>query len=263
MRICRCAVDGRVVFGIVEDDLVRVLRDSPLAGPPRASGEVLALSQVKLLPPVVPPNLLAIGLNYREHAVESGAALPDHPLLFIKATTSVIADGEPIVLPAAAPAEVDYEAELAVVIGRTASKVRAADALDYVFGYTCANDVSARDCQKRRDLQWARAKSFDSFCPLGPWIDTDLDPGNLRICSRLNGQTMQASTTADLIFDVPALIEHLSENITLLPGTVILTGTPPGVGMARKPPRFLRPGDLIEVEIAGLGILANPVMADR
>lgn len=262
MRICRYQAGGRVAYGIVDGDTVARLVGCPIGGKIAPSGETDALADVRLLAPVLPPNILAIGLNYREHAAETGARIPDHPLLFIKATTAVVGPGDPVVLPAAAPDEVDYEAELAVVIGKTAKKVKACDALDFVFGYTCGNDVSARDCQKRRDLQWARAKSFDTFCPLGPWIETELNPAALAIGSRLNGETMQASTTGDLIFGVPELIEHLSGNITLLPGTVIMTGTPPGVGMARNPPRFLRPGDTIEVYVEGIGTFGNPVVAD-
>ncbi len=219
----------------------------------------------RVLPPVTPVNLVCIGLNYRRHAEESGAAVPDHPLVFGKFTSCVIAAGEPIVLPADAPDEVDYEAELAVVIGRTARKVSEADALRYVLGYTCANDVSARDCQRVRDKQWTRAKSFDTFCPLGPelLIDPAVNPNALPIRSRLNGELVQNSNTADMIFPVKTLVSYLSQHFTLAPGTVILTGTPEGVGMGRKPPRFLRAGDTISVEIEGISELSNPVSSDR
>ena len=218
---------------------------------------------VKRLAPVDPPNIFAIGLNYRGHAQEQGLTqLPDHPLIFLKATTSVTGPGAPIVLPESAPNEVDYEAELAVVIGRRCRRVGAADALAYVLGYTCANDVSARDCQKRLDKQWARAKSFDTFCPLGPVIATgdSFDPAAARIRASLNGELMQDSTTGDLIFSVPTLVSYLSHQFTLLPGTVILTGTPAGVGFTRQPPRFLRDGDSVTVEIDGIGKLTNPVV---
>lgn len=231
------------------------------------SYEVTAQSAVisRLLPPVAPPNVIAIGLNYKRHAEESGATLPDFPLVFAKLTTSVIAAGEPVVLPADAPDEVDYEAELAVIIGRKARKVSEAEALKYVLGYSCANDVSARDCQVRRDKQWARAKSFDTFCPLGPClvVDPQMNPNRLSIQTRLNGRVLQDSNTADMIFSVPYLVSYLSQHFTLLPGTVIVTGTPEGVGVARKPPVFLRPGDTITVTIEGIGELANPVVADR
>lgn len=262
MKICRYEFTGKIGYGRIDGDTISVLADCPVGGGVVETGETIDLAEVKLLAPVTPPNILAIGLNYREHAIETGAAIPDHPILFIKASSAVTHPGAPIILPEAAPSQVDYEAELAVVIGKTAKKVTVEAALDYVFGYTIGNDVSARDCQKVRDVQWARAKSFDTFCPLGPWIETDLDPSSLPISSSLNDETMQSSTTADLIFSVPELIAHLSENITLLPGTVIMTGTPPGVGMAMNPPRFLRPGDTIKVTIDGIGSLSNPVIAD-
>ncbi len=219
------------------------------------------------LAPVVPPNIIAIGRNYAEHAREMKAdAPPEEPLIFLKATTSVIGPEDPIVLPHSAPDEVDYEAELAVIIGRTARDLSEADALDHVFGYTCANDVSARDCQKRRDKQWARGKSFDTFCPLGPHIVTtdELSTGRLAVRSHLNGALMQNGSTADMLFSVARLISYLSHQFTLLPGTVILTGTPAGVGSARTPPVYLRPGDVISVEIEGIGTLTNRVVgSDR
>jgi 2-keto-4-pentenoate hydratase/2-oxohepta-3-ene-1,7-dioic acid hydratase in catechol pathway len=217
----------------------------------------------RLLPPIAPPNIIAIGRNYREHAAEMKAEqLPAEPLIFLKATSSLVAHADPIVLPASAPNEVDYEAELAVIIGRSARNVSEADALDYVLGYTCANDVSARDCQKRRDQQWARGKSFDTFCPLGPAIVTAdaFDPTDAAIRCRLNGETMQTGRTSSMIFSVAKLISYVSHQFTLLPGTTLLTGTPSGVGAARTPPVFLRPGDTIEIEIEGIGLLRNPVV---
>jgi 2-keto-4-pentenoate hydratase/2-oxohepta-3-ene-1,7-dioic acid hydratase in catechol pathway len=219
-----------------------------------------ALAIRTLLPPVAPPNIFAIGRNYRAHAAETGSAVPDRPLIFLKATTALIGAGAPIVLPAAAPHEVDYEAELAVIIGRAARQVSEAAALGYVLGYTCANDVSARDCQ-RDDKQWSRAKGFDTFCPLGPWLVSpdELDPENCRVRSILNGQVMQDARTSDMLFPCRALISYLSHQFTLLPGTVILTGTPEGVGMARRPPVFLKPGDEITIEIEGIGALTNTV----
>ncbi len=212
------------------------------------------------LPPVAPPNIFAIGRNYRAHAAETGSKPPETPLAFLKATTALLADGQAIVLPESAPAEVDFEAELAIVVGRRARRVSEAAALDYVLGYTCANDVSARDCQ-RNDKQWTRAKSFDTFCPLGPWLVTadELDPDRCGIRSRLNGQVMQDADTSAMLFSCRQLLSYLSHQFTLLPGTVILTGTPEGVGMARQPPVFLRPGDRVEVEIDGIGTLSNPV----
>lgn len=219
----------------------------------------------RLLPPIDPVNIIAIGLNYRRHAAESGAGVPAHPVIFAKLTSSVIATEETIVLPQDAPDEVDYEAELAVVIGRTARHVSEGEALSHVLGYTCANDVSARDCQRRRDLQWTRAKSYDTFCPLGPalLIDRDVNPDALAIRGLLNSEVVQSSSTADMIFSVPTLISYLSQHFTLPPGTVILTGTPEGVGMARQPPRYLQPGDRYTVEIEGIGQLNNPVSAEE
>lgn len=220
----------------------------------------------RVLAPVEPPNVFAIGLNYADHAREGGArAIPTEPLVFLKATTAVIGPSDPIVLPRSAPDEVDFEAELAVIIGREARDVSADEALDHVLGFTCANDVSARDCQKQRDKQWARAKSFDSFCPLGPVVVTpdSLDCRGLSIRSILNDRIMQDGTTGDMIFPVPELVSFLSHQFTLLPGTVILTGTPAGVGFARTPPVYLRSGDRIEIEIEGIGRLSNSVVASR
>ena len=215
----------------------------------------------RLLAPLEPVNIIAIGLNYQRHAEESGAPIPKHPVVFSKLTSSLTNPGAPIVLPQDAPDEVDYEAELAVVIGKTARFVSEDEALEYVLGITCANDVSARDCQLHRDVQWTRGKSFDTFCPLGPClvIDSSLDPNALPIRSKLNGKVMQKSNTADMIFSVPTLISYLSRQFTLTPGTVILTGTPEGVGCARDPAVFLRDGDSIVVEIDGIGQLSSPV----
>jgi 2-keto-4-pentenoate hydratase/2-oxohepta-3-ene-1,7-dioic acid hydratase in catechol pathway len=216
----------------------------------------------EFLAPLAPPNVFAIGRNYRAHAKETGSEAPEQPLIFCKPTTSVIGPEDRIVLPAGAPSEVDFEAELAIVIGRLARNVPESEALSYVFGYTCANDVSARDCQ-RNDKQWTRAKGFDTFCPLGPWIVTAdaLDPNDLRIVSRVNGETMQDARTSEMIHSPAKLVSYVSHQSTLLPGTVILTGTPAGVGMARTPPRFLRQGDEVAVEIEGIGTLINLVVA--
>jgi 2-keto-4-pentenoate hydratase/2-oxohepta-3-ene-1,7-dioic acid hydratase in catechol pathway len=218
----------------------------------------------KLLAPIAPVAILGIGLNYRRHAEETGAKVPERPILFFKAPSAVQHPGDPIEIPThLASHEVDYECELAVVIGKRCKNVRREDALDYVLGYTCANDVSARDWQIRLGgSQWSRGKTFDTFCPLGPALVTPdelPDPGALRIKTVLNGETVQDWTTSDMIFGVPALIEFLSGSTTLHPGTVILTGTPQGVGMARQPPRYLRAGDTVTVEIEGIGALTNPV----
>ena len=222
----------------------------------------------KLLAPLEPRALLCIGLNYRQHAAETNALLPKVPVVFLKNPAAVQHPGDPIELPRwLASAKVDYECELAVVIGRRCKNGSRADALGYVLGYTCANDVSARDWQKEGGgSQWCRGKSFDTFCPLGPVLvtpDEIPNPNALRISTKVNGETLQDSTTADMIFDVPALIEFLSGSTTLLPGTVILTGTPGGVGMARTPPRWLQPGDTVAVEIEKIGALTNPVVEER
>ena len=222
----------------------------------------------KLLSPVSPPNILAIGLNYRRHAAEGGKGVPERPMLFIKGTNSLQNPGDPIELPRRlASAEVDYECELAVVIGRACKNATRGSALDYVLGYTAANDVSARDWQVRwNGGQFCQGKSFDTFCPMGPLLvtrDEIPDPNRLRIRTLLNGETMQDWNTSDMVFDVAALIEFLSGSKTLLPGTVILTGTPHGVGCARKPPVFLKAGDSVTVDIEGIGALTNPVVEER
>ena len=217
--------------------------------------------------PIVPTTILGIGLNYRRHAEESGARVPDYPVLFFKGPNAVQHPNQPIVLPTALKSEkVDYECELAVVIGRTCKNVSCDEALDYVLGYSCANDVSARDWQlEYGGGQWSRGKTFDTFCPLGPCLvtpDEIPDPNDLKIRTYLNGEIMQDWHTGDMIFSVPELIAFLSASTTLLPGTVILTGTPHGVGMARQPPRWLRPGDVVQIEVEGIGTLTNPVVEE-
>ena len=229
----------------------------------RPSGEYLSIS--RLLAPLNPVNIFCIGLNYRAHAEETGAEIPQQPVIFMKPTTALAHPGQPILLPAScrqAP-EVDYEAELAVIIGKTTRNIPPQAALGQVLGYCCGNDVSARRWQKHGGGgQWVRGKSFDRFCPLGPHLvsaDELPDPQGLDIHCRLNGEVMQAGNTADMIFPVAELISRLSRDTTLLPGTVILTGTPPGVGFARRPPVFLAAGDRVEVSIEGIGSLENPV----
>lgn len=259
MRLARfVADDGRTYIGQLTAD--RTAR--PFVG--ELFGELaFADNEVGVrtfLPPVQPPNVFAIGRNYRAHAEETGARLPERPLVFQKATTALIGHEAPIVLPSEAPDQVDFEAELALVIGRSARRVSQERALEYVLGYTCANDVSARDCQAS-DKQWTRAKGFDTFAPLGPWLVTpgEIDPDNCAIRSRLNGQLMQDANTGAMMFSCRRLISYLSRQFTLLPGTVILTGTPEGVGFARQPQVFLRSGDRIEIEVEGIGLLSNPV----
>ncbi len=262
MRIVRFESEGQVHTGQQVDERTALRVEGGLFPTPRVTGERVRID--KLLAPLVPTDILCIGLNYREHAAESKSEIPLNPVLFIKASNALNNPGDPIIVPRRSK-EIDYECELAVVIGRTAKDVPRERALEHVFGYTCANDVSSRDWQRDKALgggQWARGKSFDTFCPLGPWVvtkDEIKDPNTLRIRTILNGQTMQDHTTADMIFDVPALIESLSSTMTLRPGTVILTGTPQGVGFARKPPVWLKRGDRVVVEIEGVGRLENPV----
>lgn len=221
----------------------------------------------KLLAPLQPVDILCIGLNYRKHAEEGKQAIPENPVLFMKNVGAVQHPDDPIVLPRKLRSEaVDYECELAVVIGKACHNATRENALDYVLGYTCANDVSARDWQRNGGGgQWCRGKTFATFCPLGPCLvtaDEIPDPNALKISTTLNGQVMQDWTTADMIFDVPHLIEFLSASCLLLPGTVILTGTPHGVGFARKPPVYLQPGDAVTVAIEGIGQLNNPVVEE-
>jgi len=229
------------------------------------SGELPTVNRddVRLEAPVPRPSkIICIGLNYLDHVKESGAEIPKSPLIFSKFNTCVAASEDPILLPTGSE-QVDFEAELAVVIGRRAKNIKREDAMSYVFGYTNFNDVSARDMQFA-DGQWQRGKSCDSFAPFGEYVATKdeiADPHQLQIQFRLNGETMQDSSTDQLIFKIPELVEYLSRSITLEPGDIIATGTPPGVGFARKPPVFLKDGDVCEVEIEGLGVLINPVSA--
>ena len=218
------------------------------------------------LPPVSPCNILALGLNYRKHADETNVSYPEIPIVFIKAASSAIGHMSPILLPAAGPENVDYEAELAVVVGRKVKNISPSEAWDCILGYTCANDVSARDWQiEKQKKQWARGKSFDTFCPLGPHLvtpDEVSDPQNLCIRTILNGNIVQDSNTADMIFNIPDIVSDLSKSMTLLPGTVILTGTPEGVGFTRQPPLYLHEGDVVTIEIEKIGQLTNPVQKE-
>jgi len=236
--------------------------EGSLFGDFRVTERKVQVAQV--LAPVEPAAILGIGLNYRHHAEETRSPIPEHPILFMKLPNSVQHPGQPILLPTHLKSDkVDYECELAVVIGKAAKNVGRETALDYVLGYTCANDVSARDWQKSAGGgQWCRGKTFDTFCPLGPVLvtaDEIPNPNDLAIKTILNGETMQDWNTRDMIFDVPALIEFLSGSTTLMPGTVILTGTPHGVGMARDPRVWLQDGDTVTIEIEKIGRLTNPV----
>jgi 2-keto-4-pentenoate hydratase/2-oxohepta-3-ene-1,7-dioic acid hydratase in catechol pathway len=252
---------GSVLYALLEDDCYRVIED-PFAGEIEITHEAIMFDEARLLAPVEPPQIIAIGVNYREHAAECGRPVPDAPVVFVKTINTLIASGDDIVLPAMAPDEVDFEAELAIVIGKKAKNITSDQADEYILGYTCAMDISARDCQLRLDMQWARGKCFDTFCPAGPCIATGLDGDNLDISLRLNGETMQDSNTSDMIFGCRYLVSYLSRCMTLLPGSMILTGTPPGVGVGREPKVFLRPGDELEMYIEGIGKLRNTVIAE-
>lgn len=212
----------------------------------------IPLDDVTLLAPVMPSKIVCVGRNYREHAAELGNKMPDEPLLFLKAPSAAIASEDKIVLPPASQ-QVEHEGELGVVIGRLARKLSPDEnPLDYVFGYTCVNDVTARDLQ-RKDVQFTRGKSFDTFCPVGPWIETELDPANAAVTTRLNSEIKQQGNTADMAFPVAFLIRYISEIMTLYPGDLIATGTPAGVSK-------MKDGDVVEVEVAGIGVLRNQVV---
>ncbi len=272
MRLARFRTDGEIRWGFVTGDAVRPVRDGPdlaevlgdqatleeLNG--RATTEV-ALDQVDLLAPVpAPPQFVGIGLNYRAHAAESGAAVPTTPVSFPFFNSSIIDPGEAIVIPPFTN-KVDWEVELGVVIGRPARDVPAANALEHIAGYVIVNDVSARDIQGR-ESQWSRSKSLDTFKPMGPWIVTTDELGaadDLYVKLWVNDELKQSGETSDLIFDVPTLVSHMSQSLTLGTGAVISTGTPSGVGFARTPPEYLEPGDVVTLEIEGIGRLSNPV----
>ncbi len=260
MKIVRVELvnKGEIFHGILGPNTVRRIRGD-IFSEHIITDDEYNLAALKILAPLNPVNILAIGLNYKKHAQETGKETPKKPVIFFKATSSVMGPNEKIVLPKEHPDEVDFEAELAIIIGKEAKNVEPDQAYQYVYGYTCGNDITARDCQNKLDIQWARAKSFDTFCPLGPWIETNLNPDDLSIKSKLNNNVMQDSRTSDMIFSPSCLISYCSKNMTLLPGTVIMTGTPAGVGTARNPKVYLNSGDIIEIEIEGIGVLKNTV----
>ncbi len=250
MRLCRLEVGGAARWGVIQGELVGLLRGSPWSDSAPLGGSV-PLAEARLLPPCEPTKIVAIGLNYRAHAAEMGKRLPDEPLLFLKAPSALLAPGGDVLLPADST-QVEHEGELALVIGRTARQVRAEEALQFVLGYTCLDDVTARDIQ-RREKVYARAKGYDTFCPVGPWLATDIpNPQDLDLELRVNGVVRQRSSTADMIHSVAEVIAFVSRIMTLYPGDLITTGTPPGVGP-------LAPGDIVEVEISGLGTLTHGV----
>jgi 2-keto-4-pentenoate hydratase/2-oxohepta-3-ene-1,7-dioic acid hydratase in catechol pathway len=251
MRLVRFRFGERIATGIVEhgSDEVQVLRGTFFEDP-LPTGERVPLDDVRLLAPVLPSKVVCVGKNYEAHAAEFGMDLPEEPLLFLKPSTAVIGPGDVIeLLPVSR--RVDYEGELGVVIGRIAKNVRAEDASRVILGFTCGNDVTLRDLQ-RTDDQWCRAKGFDGSCPVGPWVETEVDPTDVVVETRLNGEVRQHASTADLVFGVAGLVEYITGFMTLLPGDVLLTGTPEGVGK-------LATGDVVEVEIEGVGTLRNEV----
>ncbi|HXB60596.1 MAG TPA: fumarylacetoacetate hydrolase family protein [Candidatus Acidoferrales bacterium] len=267
MKIIRCLDHkGNTVFASQQPDGSALKISGDIFGSFNVTTEKVEVK--KLLAPVQPTSIICIGLNYRKHAEETGAKFPEVPVVFFKGINTLQNPGDAIEIPTHLRSdEVDYECELAVVIGRACKNVSRQNALDYVLGYTCANDVSARDWQiKRGGGQWCRGKSFDTFSPLGPALvtrDEIPNPNALKIRTVVSGQVMQDWNTNDMIFNVPALIEFLSGSTTLLPGTVIFTGTPHGVGMAQKPPRWLKPGDSVTIEIEKIGALTNPVINEK
>lgn len=253
VKVARFSYNGALAYGILDDGELVMLDGDPMFSGFNTTGERVPLSAATLLAPVIPRSkVVAVGKNYRDHAAEMGGEAPAAPLLFLKPNTAVIGPNDAIVLPTQSR-QVEHEGELAVVIGRIAKNVSAKDAADYVFGYTAANDVTARDLQKA-DGQWARAKGFDTFCPLGPVIETEFDIAAATLRTRVNGELRQDGRVSDLVHDIPSIVEYASSVWTLLPGDVILTGTPAGVGP-------LRAGDVVEVEISGIGTLSNPVRA--
>jgi 2-keto-4-pentenoate hydratase/2-oxohepta-3-ene-1,7-dioic acid hydratase in catechol pathway len=273
VRIARFAKGGEVAYGVVGEaqadgagaarpvpgagglSVIAELRGHPFSpgkGGVQFTGATFPLDDVRLLAPVLPSKVVAVGRNYADHAREMGSEPPAEPVLFLKPSTAVVGHGDPIAYPVKLTQRVDYEGELAVIIGRLCREVPAAQAAEVIFGYTCANDVTARDLQAR-DGQWTRAKGFDTFCPLGPWIETDTDPADLQLTTEVNGEVRQQARTSQLLYDVPALVEYVSTVMTLLPGDVLLTGTPAGVGP-------LEDGDEVSVTIENVGSLRNTVV---
>lgn len=249
MRLVRFRQGPRIATGVLEGDHIHPLRGTFFEDP-LPTGEEIPLEAVRLLAPVLPSKVVAVGKNYAAHAEEMGSEVPEEPIIFLKPSTTVIGPGDPIPYPQES-SQVEHEAELAVVVGRLARRVRAEEAGKFILGYTCANDVTARDLQSK-DGQWTRAKGFDGFCPIGPWVETELNPLDVAVECRVNGDTRQAARTSQLAFGPAELIEFVTAVMTLLPGDVLLTGTPAGVGP-------LKVGDRVEVEVEGIGVLANEV----
>jgi len=260
LRIVRFFVQGKIKYGVFDGDAIRGLRGTPFARSggsailQKLDGSAYGPDEVKLLAPCVPSKIVALGLNYRRHAEETKLPLPSVPLIFLKPSTAVIGPDDKIVLPRDST-RVDYEGELGIVIGRRMKDVSQDRVNDYILGYTCVNDVSERHVQKA-DGQWTRAKGYDTFAPLGPWIETDVNPNDLKVETYLNGELRQSARTSDLIFGVAEVVSFISGVMTLLPGDVIATGTPSGIGR-------MSPGDVVEVKIEGIGTLRNFVVAQE
>ena len=252
MRLVRFLAGKQSLYGAVEGDEIVELQGDAVASL-RPEGRRYPAAAIRLLAPCVPSKIIAVGLNYRDHAAELGMPVPENPIIFLKPPTTAIGPGDAILYPAMS-SQVDFEAELGVVIGKTAHRISPEASGEHILGYTCANDVTARDLQKK-DGQWTRAKSFDTFCPIGPWIETDLDPSDLKIESYLNGKRRQSSRTSQFLFGISQLISFISRVMTLYPGDLIMTGTPAGIGP-------MQPGDEIEVRIEGIGSLVNTVSAE-
>jgi len=254
VRIARYTTGEDPTYGVIEgepgQEVVLEIQGDPMYQAVVFTGNRVPLEDVRLLAPIIPRSkVIGIGKNYADHAAEMGSEPPAEPLMFLIPNTAVVGPGDPVVMPRQS-SNVHYEGELAVVIGRICKDISPEQVKDVVYGYTCANDVTARDLQ-RKDVQFTRAKGFDTFCPLGPWIETDLDPSGLSLVTRRDGEVVQDGSTADMVHDVAALVSHASKAFTLLPGDVILTGTPAGVGPVED-------GQRVEVEIEGIGVLANP-----
>jgi 2-keto-4-pentenoate hydratase/2-oxohepta-3-ene-1,7-dioic acid hydratase in catechol pathway len=260
MKILRFVINRAIKYGVLEGGRVKVMQGTPysyfgkLGGSLRLAESTYKLEEVRLLAPCLPSKIVALGLNYRSHAEETKLQIPSVPLIFLKPSTAVIGPEDKIVYPRVSK-RVDYEGELAVVIGRKAKAVDETRAKEYILGYTCLNDVSAR-YEQRDDVQWTRAKSYDTFSPIGPYIETGISPDDLKLETYLNGELRQSTRTSDLIFPVDMLVSFISSVMTLLPGDVIATGTPSGIGR-------MKPGDVVEVKIEGIGTLRNYVVAQK
>ncbi|MCK4579806.1 MAG: fumarylacetoacetate hydrolase family protein [Dehalococcoidia bacterium] len=267
MKIVRFASNRAIKYGVLKGDEITAMEGSPFTylrrpgGFPPLTDKIYSLKDVRLLAPCLPSKIVAVGLNYRKHAQERNVPIPDHPLIFLKPSTSVIGTEGKIVYPRAST-RVDYEGELAVVIGRKAKAIDRAGAKEYILGYACLNDVSARQEMADDAGQVSRSKSYDTFAPRGPWIDTDVSPDNLKIETYLNGEVVQSARTNDLIFPVDLLVSFISSVMTLLPGDVISTGTPSGTGTPEGP-GAMKPGDVVEVRIEGIGTLRNYIVEEK